>query len=230
MEIIEEKALQRETLKELEYYQVLEIIAKKANSDLGKEIILSAEPTNNILQLQREHNLVEETTQLLLYDDELPLEGLSDVRSKLYKAQIENSVLNTTELLTVKDFIRLCRLLKGYFNSRTEKYPNLYDEIFQLSENILLEKHIGDAIDDTGEVKDNASKELSRIRREISSKSAFLRSRLQKILKKISEEVMLQEEFATIRDERFVIPVKVEHKRHIPGIIHGISQTEQLFS
>lgn len=225
MEIIEEKALQRETLKELEYYQVLEIIAKKANSDLGKEIVLSAEPTDNIFKLQREHNLVEETTQLLLYDDELPIEGLSDVRSKLYKAQIENSVLSTTELLTVKDFIRLCRLLKGYFNTRTEKYPNLYDEIFQLSENILLEKHIGDAIDDTGEVKDNASKELSRIRREISSKSAFLRNRLQKILKKISEEDMLQEEFATIRDERFVIPVKVEHKRHIPGIIHGVSQT-----
>ncbi len=81
----------------------MEIIAKKANSDLGKEIILSAEPTDNIFQLQREHNLVEETTQLLLYDDELPIEGLSDVRSKLYKAQIENSVLSTTELLTVKD-------------------------------------------------------------------------------------------------------------------------------
>ncbi len=99
-----------------------------------------------------------------------------------------------------------------------------------MSENILLEKHIGDAIDETGEVKDNASKELSRIRREISSKSAFLRSRLQKILKKISEEDMLQEEFATIRDERFVIPVKVEHKRHIPALSTEFRKPVQLFS
>ncbi|NLO18781.1 MAG: endonuclease MutS2 [Ignavibacteria bacterium] len=225
MEITEEKSLQRATLKELEFYQVLELIAKKAHSDLGKEIILNSEPNDDIQQLQNEHNLIEETAQLLLYDDSLPLEGLSDVRSKLFKAQIENSVLSTGELLAVKDFIRLCRLLKSYFNSRSEKYPYLYDEISQLSENILLEKHINDAIDDMGNVKDNASKELARIRREISSKSAFLRSRLQKIMKKVSEDDMLQEEFTTIRDERFVIPVKVEHKRHIPGIIHGVSQT-----
>ena len=81
MEITEEKSLQRATLKELEFYQVLELIAKKAHSDLGKEIILNSEPNDDIQQLQNEHNLIEETAQLLLYDDSLPLEGLSDVRS-----------------------------------------------------------------------------------------------------------------------------------------------------
>jgi len=88
-----------------------------------------------------------------------------------------------------------------------------------------LEKHISEAIDDNGEIRDTATRELSRIRTDIRVKSAKLRDRLQKILKRVSEEDLVREDFYSVREGRFVLPMKVENKRVLPGIIHGISQT-----
>jgi DNA mismatch repair protein MutS2 len=163
--------------------------------------------------------------RLIAVGDSMPFEGLSDIRSKLHKSAIENAVLSPTELLSVCDGIRVSRLLKNYFRHEADKFPHLSDLATGLHEDRMLEKHITDAIDETGEVRDTASKDLARIRRQIFEKSSHLRSRLQKILKRVAEDDMIMEDFATIREERFVIPVKAEHKRHIPGIIHGVSQT-----
>jgi DNA mismatch repair protein MutS2 len=228
MEIIENApldAIQIETLKELEFPHVLEIIKKFCFTAHAKELIMALLPNDDTEYLRYQHNLIDEMIELKTGDDPVPFEGTGDSRELLHKSMIENSALNPTELLTVSDSMRASRIIRNYFRNRSEKYPLLSAMAADLHDNILLEKHIADAIDDTGEVRDNASRELLRIRRELNEKSARLRSRIQKILKQVAEEDLIMEEFATIRDERFVIPVKSEHKRHIPGIIHGVSQT-----
>lgn len=219
--------LQLESLKQLEYKAILETISRYCYTELGKETILSTLPQENLLWLRKEHQMLSEMTELLIREDTLPLENLSDIRSLLQKSLVQNAVLSTSEILMICDGIRVSRLLKNFFNSRQEKYLNLAEEASNLYENRLLEKHITDAIDDTGTVKDNASKELLSIRKEINEKSVRLRNRLQKIMKNISENEMLTDEFYTLREGRFVLPIKVEHKRHIPGIIHSVSQTGQ---
>ncbi|MFM7340760.1 MAG: endonuclease MutS2, partial [Bacteroidota bacterium] len=92
-------------------------------------------------------------------------------------------------------------------------------------ENRFLEKHITDAIDDTGAMRDTASKELAHIRREIVETSSRLRSRLNKLLSKVAAEDLVTEEFITQREGRFVLPMRASEKRTLPGIIHGVSNT-----
>ena len=217
--------LQNESLKQLEFNLVLEKVSRFTLSSLGKDIILDSSPTDDIYWLNSEHNLIEEMTNLITLDDTLPVENLSDIRAILHKSMIENAVMNTDEILSVKDVFRTSRMVRNYFRSKTEKYPALSEITSILHEDKLLEKHIDDAIDDTALVKDSASRELGRIRRDIIEKSARLRSRAQKILKRVSEDEMLMDDYLSIREGRLVLPVKVESKRQIPGIIHGISQS-----
>ncbi len=217
--------LELETLTELEYGSVLRHISRYSFCSLGEEIILDSLPYEDISWLRHEHDLIEEAVNVMMYDDPLPVEGLADVRENIQKSKVVNSVLSTTALLSVKDTIRTIRLIKQFFASRNEKHTVLNGESSRMHENRLLEKHIGDAIEETGEVRDNATRELSRIRKEIKSKSARLRSRLRKILQRTLEDDLVREDFVSIREGRFVLPVKSEHKRHLPGIIHGVSQT-----
>jgi DNA mismatch repair protein MutS2 len=221
----DERKLIAESLNELEFTSVLEFITKFCYSSPGKEYIRKSYPGDELYWLQLEHTLISEMKDMILGDSELPLDGFSDVRSYLQKSLVENAVLSTSDILRVADSIRASRLIKRFFTIRREKFPALAEEAENLHENLMLEKHINDMIDDTGAVKDTATKELMRIRQQILSKSNRLRSRLEKILQRVSEEDMTRDEFITLREGRYVIPVKSEHKKHIPGIIHGMSQT-----
>lgn len=213
------------SLNELDFNILLEYISKYCISESGKELILNLSPSNNFLQLQRELDLIEEIILCMTEDENIPLEGLPEVRPLFQKALITNASLSTSELLRVRNVMKVSRLLRHFFIQRKEKYANIFELAELLSENRIIEKHISDAIDENGEIKDTASRELARIRQEIISTSNRLRSRLQKILSKVSEEDMVMEEFITVREGRFVLPIKAEHKRHIPGIIHNVSQT-----
>lgn len=220
-----EDNLTNQTLKQLEFHSVLEKISKYCFSDLGRSIILSSYPTDNLNWLTKEFQLIEEMVIVLTEDDPMPNEGMNDISTKLNKARVNNACLSSEEILKIYDMLKLSRLIKSYFDQRKEKYPELFRESEILFVNKILEKHISDAIDITGEIKDTASRELFRIRSEIREKSNRLRNRLQRILKKVSEDNLIQEDFFTIREGRFVLPIKAENKRQIPGIIHGVSQT-----
>ncbi len=217
--------LAERSLEELEFPKVLERLADMAWSDEGREILLDLRPNPNLPELRAELERVYELVRLVNMGEQMPLEGFADIRPALHKSRIAGAFLTPPELLAVRDVMRSSRLTRSFFNTRRETFPTMAEFCAPLHENRLLEKHIADAIDDTGNVKDTASLDLARIRREIIDTSNKLRSRLQKILKKVIEDDVAQEEFITQRDGRFVLPMKTEYKRHIPGIIHSVSQT-----
>lgn len=217
--------LQNTALKELEFNQVLELIAKYCLSDLGREIIYNHHPFDDKKLLEKELMQVEEFRNLFLKGEELPISSLMDIKDVIYRSRIANAVLGTSELLFILRLLRVSRLVKNYILSREEYLPIAYEPATHLIDNKLLEKHIDEAIDETGAVRDNASRQLSTIRKEINDKRAQLRRRIERLVKKYSEEEFTREEFFTIREGRFVLPIKVENKRTISGIIHGVSQT-----
>ena len=220
-----ENPVLQESLRQLEFRTVLEFISRYAYSDLGRIYVLNSMPLDNIEFLNEEHSLTEEMRILIIRSENIPFDGLSDVRHKLHKSKVENAVMSALEILAVSDTLRVFRLLKNFFLDRTDTSPLLSKLTSLLSENKILEKHINEAIDDSGEVKDTATRELNRIRSEIRYKSQKLRARLEKILRKVVDENLVREDFYSVREGRFVLPVKAENKRTIPGIIHGISQT-----
>jgi DNA mismatch repair protein MutS2 len=213
------------TLEELEFNLVLKRISRFCYSQPGTEWIMALRPQDDAYWLNREHDLIAEMITVLTEDDNIPFEGFKNIKAILHKSMISGAVLSTGEIISVHETIRVSRLIKNYFLTRREKYPIISEETDRLHFNRMLEKHIDEAIDETGEIRDNATSELSRIRSSIISKSNRLRSRLQKILKHVSDEEMVQEEYITLREGRYVLPIKAENKRRIPGIIHGISQT-----
>ncbi len=223
----EEQRLFAGALEQLEFPQLLEYLSKYAMSETGKQEILSLEPLDNLAFLIEEHQSVDEITNVITTEEPIPFETMDNVTQKFHKSLVTNAVLTAGEILKIRDVIRLSRIMKGYFSLRDEKYPTLWNLLNNLHENKLLEKHIADAISENGEIKDSASRELSSIRSAIIEKSARLRNKLEKILSRVAKEDMLTEEFISVRDGRYVIPVKAEHKRHIPGIIHNVSQTGQ---
>lgn len=217
--------LKKETEKELEYNSVLEQISKLCVSTKASESALNIQPYEVTSELKEELDLIEDVFSILQQGETLPLSGLREIDKSLKKSLIRNAVLEELEILKIKDNLRVFRLLNGFIGNKEDSSNSLSKLKEQIYFNLFIEKHIEDAISDNGEVKDTASKQLQSIRRNILSTSERLRDKLQSILKKTFKDDLLQDDFYTMREERFVIPVKSEFKREIPGIIHGLSNS-----
>ncbi|MCS7177026.1 MAG: endonuclease MutS2 [Candidatus Kapabacteria bacterium] len=219
-----EQELVQAALTELEFPKVIQQIASLCLSELGREKVLELRPTTDLEWLQREHGILEEMVRLLRQGVPFPWTPVPDVRRQLRKSTIENAMLLPTELVDVRELLQLSRAVRQELIRQAE-LPLLRALGEQLYQNRLLERHISDAVDETGGVRDAASRELARIRAEMQRVAASLRTRLRRILRRFVEDELAMDEFITQREGRFVVPIRVEHKNHIPGIIHGVSQT-----
>lgn len=217
--------LLRSSLDQLEFHRVLEHIAGYAVSSLGVEHLSEAGPIADEEEIRTELRMVGEIRVMLRRDEPLPLDGIYDIRQALVISRIPGAHLSGENLNHMGSTFASLRKVREFFSARREQCPLMFERTQNIHANRLLEKHIGDAIDDAGNVRDNASRELARIRRDIIDKSAALRSRLQRILRRVSDEELVTDEYVTLREGRLVLPVKVESKRKIPGIIHGESQS-----
>ncbi len=220
-----ENRIKYDTLKELEFFNVLDYVAKKCLTEKGRELVLNARPDDDAARLNKELQQVDEMLNLLFSGDEFPNENIDDIRPILHKAKIRDAVLNTAELLKIKDMLDTSHRIRLFIKNNSEKYPIISNEIEKIFDNPLLQKHINAAIDESGEVRDNATKELQRIRTNIVEKSSRLRSRMNRIVKQFADDELVRDDFFTVRDGRYVLPIKAEHKRHVSGIIHSVSQT-----
>lgn len=222
---MERQELFESSLEQLEYERILEHIARYASSSLGVEHIAEAMPMSDPETIRRELRMVGEAREAIGTGEPIPLDGIYDIRRALSLSLVAGAWLSGEDLRAFHSTILGFRKIAEFFGSRADESPLLHDLAAGIHTNRLLERHISDAIDDNGEVKDTASRELFQIRRDIIAKSGALRERLQKILRRVAEEELVTEEFVTLREGRLVLPVRVEFKRKIPGIIHGESNT-----
>lgn len=217
--------MRSETLNKLEFDKIKQHILSFATSQMGIELIENLLPYTNQKIIERELKLTIEMKDILAYDDPFPIDGIKDIRIALRRCEIEGSLLTPYDFLEIKSVLAASRLIREYLSKREHKYPNLWDLAKNIFVNRVLEYNIDEVIDESGNVKDNASPELRQIREEILKKQDYVRKRLYSILKQISEKDYTQDDIIPQRDGRLVIPVKVEHKRHVAGVVHGTSST-----
>lgn len=217
--------LEGDSLRELDLAQVLEMVRKRCVSDVGRELLANLRPFADADVLRLELDMVQECLELLVRNEAPPLDHLSDARHLIRKSQIEGNFLSAPELLAVLESMQTSRSVRRFLSVRSDQSPKLHRLCSDLLEDKVLEKHIHDSIDESGAVRDSASRELQSIRRDIHELETRLRHRLRHILKKYDEDELLQEDFITQRDGRFVLPLRAENKRAVDGIIHGVSQT-----
>jgi len=207
----------------LEFDRIRDRLKAYAASELGKQRIEEVVPFTDLQRLQEELAHVTECKNLLETDEPCPLDGVKDIRSAIHKAGIEDNYVSAPDLRDLFDTLQASRLIKQFLSKRADRFPRISHVANGIYVDRPLEYNIEQAIDENGAVKDTASKDLREIRRAILLKSEALTSRLEGILKSYSERGYAQEEIVTTRDGRMVVPVKIEHKHHVPGFIHSSS-------
>lgn len=211
-------------LEKLEFNKVLDILNKYTNTYIGKDLVNSLNPSTdkNIVK-----KLLAETTEatiLILRKGNAPISQIENISISIKKLE-SNGFLSSKELLNIAHILKIARELKDYFNSSLgktdETFPNLESYFSQLYTNKLVEDKIFASIIDENTIDDSASINLKNIRRTIRKIELEIRNKLNSILqsKYIGEKVI------TIKNGRYVVPVKREYQSSIKGFIHDISST-----
>jgi len=209
----------------LEFERVKQRIIRYAAADPGRDVLQSLEISTSLDGIRREVAKVSEAKLLLEEEGDLPLAGIHPVRAALQKSAVEGSSLLPRELVQISSVARASRVLRSFLAKRKERAPLLWEMGEHLSAEKVLEYNIEQAVDDTGAVRDGASRELQAVRRAIADRYDQLKKRLEGILRTVSDQGFSQDDIITTREGRMVIPVKSEHKNRVHGFIHSASSS-----
>ena len=216
----------------LEWEPLLALVAGFSASPVGRQAILDLRPSTDAKWIRQQHALTGEVRQILAEQASVPLGGLFDPTQLAAKAQIAGAALEATELQAVarlaNDVASWQSLLQSPPVRLVGKLPGLSALSTALVSSLRpLAETIERTIQPDGSLADNASPELGRIRREQERQQRQIEESLRATLRKLASDGATQEDLITIRGERFVIPVRSELKRRIPGVIHGASSSGQ---
>jgi len=214
-------------LDKLEFPKILQQISRYAYTECGKEEILKIRPFENPALAAVEGNYVTEAKEILIKNDFPPFTYLPDLDQDLSRSRIEGAVLDNKVILDVLHLAETSRSLYQFLRSERESSSLVSDFLNSLFVDKVFEHNISKVIDESGEVKENASPKLREIREEVRKKNDSLQKVINRILKELSESYLVREEYVTQRDGRIVVPVKAEHKRQVKGFIHSESSTGQ---
>lgn len=212
-------------LKKLEFEKILRRISQFAATDPGKTRVLAILPSVDPRWVGEELKRVDEAKELMVAEGHMPLDGLKDIRPHLKKTTVEHQALTPSELLDIATCLRISRTIHAFLHRRKSTIPSLALLSESLFADKVIEYNISHAIDESGQLRDSASKELQAARKNIASLRDQLRKRLSAILRQVAEQDLAQEDIITTRDGRFVIPVKTEYKHKVPGFIHSTSSS-----
>ena len=206
----------------LELPAILQMLAAQTESGMGREAALALQPSVNAEEVRRRLQETNDAARLMTLRGSPSFSGVRDIRPALDRARL-GGVLNGRELLDIAGVARCARLCKAYIaEDKTEKTS--IDSLFHaLRANKFLEERITTALPAEDEVADSASPDLADIRRKMRAASARAREALNKILSSPSYAKALQEPIITMRSDRYVLPVRADHKSAVPGLVHDIS-------
>jgi DNA mismatch repair protein MutS2 len=196
-------------------------------SRMGQEALEALAPSDHVPTIREVLAQVADFQAIIRFDDANPLGNMPDVREVVRRALPEGAFLQPEALLAVLSILRMTRLLHAYLHARKEKYAALVPLMTRLVPTKNVENRIELAIDDQGQVRDDASPELRQIRRALLKAQHQLRQEMMNEMRKAIGNGYATEDQPTIRHGRMVIPVRSDAKRKIQGFIHDLSATGQ---
>ncbi len=215
----------------LEWPRLREIIAARTFSPLGRAWILALEPTSDLAWIQAQQTRTAEMRNFLAAGGSFDFRGIFDANADLAEARIDGTAL---EALTILNLLTLAERIAAWrhlTDPTTTATRYVWPSIVQLSEPLRpydlapLLRTLRGKIEPDGSLSDEASPELRRIRRATERQHRAIEASLRRAARTLREEGASQEDLITIRGDRFVIPVKAEFKRRVPGVVHATSST-----
>jgi DNA mismatch repair protein MutS2 len=216
--------LNQKSLEMLEFPKVKEILAEYTSFAVSREAALALQPSVDIELINRNLKQSAEARHLLSLEPDFSVGGIYDIREAVVLAA-RGKTLELEKLLDVQRTLSAIRFLHNKLGRLADAVPllvNISSKILPLPQ---LEKEIERCISPSAELLDSASERLAELRRVLREKRVQIMSRLDAIIKSGDNEKYIQEPLVTERDGRYVIPLKVEMRREIKGIVHDISNT-----
>ncbi len=222
--------IEQRALKTLEFHKVREQVAAFCTNSIGKQAIEELVPETDydtVVELLEE---MDEGLAILRVKGNVPLGGIFDVRPHARRSQI-GGMLSPMELMEIASTIRASRILRNFIedieSENTIEIPHFIERKEQMPVLTALQHEINDCIDDNGTVLDSASPALRSIRQSLRSEESKVRQKLESLTRGSNATKMLSDAIITIRNDRFVIPVKQEYRSHYGGIVHDQSASGQ---
>ena len=217
----------------LQWESLRERVAAGARSDLGRALVRSLEPSADLAWIDEQQARNAELRLLVAAGAPFDFRGLIDASELLDKARIEGSALEPLELVAVLRHAERIAAWREIFLTPPDAIAGKWPFMQALSAPLLerdlagLLRTLRGKIEPDGSLSDDASPELARIRRALERQHRAIEDSLKRALARLSEDNSVQESLITIRGERFVIPVRVEAKRKVQGVIPGSSSSGQ---
>jgi DNA mismatch repair protein MutS2 len=212
--------------------ELIQHLSHRAQSSVGKAWINALKPSSNAEWIARQQQRNAEMQQLIAAGS-FTFHGVFDVTEMLDKARIQGAALEALELRSLIVHTERVEAWRQMVHTSSDTARARRPGIEELTAPLLLHdlenllRNLAGKIEPDGTVSDDASPELRRIRRSLDQQHRAIESSLRRALAKLSEEGSSQDSLITVRGERFVIPVKVEFKRKVGGVVHGSSSSGQ---
>ena len=215
----------------LEFDALRELLRGFASSPLGKDRISSLAPSTDRDWIETQQQLATEIREFRRVGGRFDFSTLTDIGSLLAKSRIAGAALETTEIRDVVALVDRAAEWRLIAQNPPAAMRSEWGEVRSLSSHIEdfsdFLRYFRNKIQPDGTLEDKASPELARIRRDMEKQRRAIQESLRGYLRRLAEGGTVQDELITIRGERFVIPVKVEQKRRVQGVVHGASSSGQ---
>lgn len=223
--------LKHSSARVLEFETFRELLGAYVSSPLGKTRVAELAPSANRAWINSQQQLAEEVRQYLAAGGSFDFSPLFDVRPLLAKSRIKGAALEIAEIRDILLLVDKSAEWREIALNPPEALKNQWDSMRELGLKVAdssgLLRFFHNKISPDGTLDDRASPELARIRREVEKQKRLIQESLRGYLRRLAEGGAVQDELITIRGERFVIPVKVEQRKRVNGVIHGASSSGQ---
>ena len=216
------KPMDQKTLRILEFNKVREQLASHTAFALGREWALWLEPAVEVELIEARQQETAEALQLINREGGLPLGGVRDIREHLRRAQM-GSALSPESLLEIASTLYGAGRARRFLLDKAQEDSALWELAQRLEPAPALRERIERCIGDDGEILDSASDHLRVLRSRMRSLQGRIRDRLESIIHSSRYQKVLQDPIITLRNGRYVVPVKTEFKGLLPGIVHDQS-------
>ena len=214
--------MQERNLRVLEFGKIRDMLAAHAVTDPGRAACLALEPSGDFETVRALQAQTEEADTVLAYSGGNPMAYFKDVREYLKLASV-GATLSAKALLDVAEALKASRVVRAALVTDRENTPLLTEMGSRLSTNRSLEEEIFSAILSEDEISDHASQDLYDIRRHIRQINDRVRDKLNSLIRSSSMQKYLQDAIITMRNDRYVVPVKAECRQFVPGLVHDQS-------
>nr|ADM95040.1 mismatch repair ATPase [uncultured Atribacterota bacterium] len=219
--------MNKRLLEILDYFKIKDLLEKELFTFSGKRQLQDLLPSSDFVLVEEWQK---ETTEMKKIFDELghlpiiPLE--KDITTDIKQAQVQDNILNAQNLVYIARILECCHQVKDFLAKvSAEKFPLITKKAYSLKYLRVLEREIKNCLNEEAEIKDEASPVLKKVRQKIHSTEKKIREVLERIIRNPENRTIIQDDIITIRQGRYVIPVKQQEKGKFQGVIHDKSES-----